>query len=168
MGSEMCIRDSGGSSGSPSERGLYSDSLALYDQVVANHESISLIGRSLGSGVATYLASERQVSHLALITPYDSIKSVAQAHVPIYPIGLLIKDRYDSIEKAPRVSAPVLIVMAELDSVIPNSHSIKLSESFKDGQVSTINIKGADHNNLSVDLAYYSRLKQFFSSTFKS
>lgn len=164
----MNYRGYGGSSGSPSERGLYSDSLALYDRVVSNHESISLIGRSLGSGVATYLASERPVSHLALITPYDSIKNVAQAHVPIYPIGLLIKDKYDSIEKAPRVSAPVLIVMAELDSVIPNSHSIKLSASFKEEQVSIINMKGADHNNLSVDPEYYSSLKQFFSSTFKS
>lgn len=160
-------RGYGGSSGLPTELGLYSDSLALYDQVRASHESISLIGRSLGSGVATYLASERQVSYLALITPYDSIKNVAQAHIPIYPIGLLIKDKYDSIEKAVRVSAPVLIVMAELDSVIPNSHSIKLSESFKKEQVSIINIKGAHHNNLSIDPVYYRSLKRFFSSTFK-
>jgi len=118
----------------------------------------------LGSGVATFLASQREVSHLALITPYDSIRSVAQAHVPIYPVGLLIKDSYDSVEKATRVSAPVLIVMAELDSVIPSSHSITLSEAFKEEQVSTINIKGADHNNVSLDLEYYSGLRRFFDS----
>jgi len=157
-------RGYGGSTGSPTELGLYSDSLALYDRVRTNHESLSLMGRSLGSGVATFLASEREVSHLALITPYDSIKNVAQAHVPIYPVGLLVKDRYDSVEKATRVSTPVLIVMAELDSVIPNSHSIALSEAFKKEQVSIIIIKGADHNNISLDLEYYPRLKHFFGS----
>lgn len=157
-------RGYGGSTGSPTEQGLYSDSLALYDRVRANHNSVSLIGRSLGSGVATFLASQREVSHLALITPYDSIKNVAQAHVPIYPVGLLIKDRYDSVKKATKVSAPVLIVMAELDSIIPNSHSIKLSEAFRQEQVSIVNIKGADHNNVSLDLDYYSNLKRFMDS----
>ncbi len=157
-------RGYGGSTGSPTELGLYSDALALYDRVQTSHESISLMGRSLGSGVATFLASERDVSHLALITPYDSIQNVAQAHVPIYPVSLLIKDKYDSVKKTGRVSAPVLIVMAERDSIIPNSHSIKLSEAFKQEQVSTMNIKGADHNNISLDSGYYLSLKQFFDS----
>jgi len=157
-------RGYGGSTGSPTELGLYSDSLALYDRVSTSYESISLMGRSLGSGVATFLASQREVAHLALITPYDSIKNVAQARIPIYPAGLLLKDRYDSAEKANRVAARVLIVMAELDSVIPNSHSIKLSEAFQEEQVSIINIKGADHNNISLDLEYYSSLKRFFGS----
>ena len=157
-------RGYGGSTGSPTELGLYSDSLALYDRVSTNYESISLMGRSLGSGVATFLASQREVAHLALITPYDSIKNVAQARIPIYPAGLLLKDRYDSAEKAKRVAARVLIVMAELDSVIPNSHSITLSEAFQEEQVSVINIKGADHNNISLGLEYYSGLKRFFGS----
>ena len=157
-------RGYGGSTGTPTELGLYSDSLALYDRVSTSYESISLMGRSLGSGVATFLASQREVAHLALITPYDSIKNVAQARIPIYPAGLLIKDRYESAEKAKRVTARVLIVMAELDSVIPNSHSIKLSEAFQEEQVSIINIKGADHNNISLDLEYYSSLKRFFGS----
>ncbi len=157
-------RGYGGSTGSPSELGLYSDSLALYDQVRTKHESISLMGRSLGSGVAAFLGSQRRVSQLALITPYDSIENVAQAHVPIYPVGLLIKDKYDSVEKAARVSAQVLIVMAELDLIIPNSHSIKLLEAFKQEQVSTLIIKGANHNNVSLDPEYYPRLKRFFDS----
>ncbi len=157
-------RGYGGSTGSPTEQGLYSDALALYDQVHTNHNAVSLMGRSLGSGIATYLASERAVSHLALITPYDSISNVAQTHYPIYPVGLMIKDKFDSAEKAASVSAPVLIIMAEHDSLIPNSHSIKLSEAFQEGQVSMTNIKGAGHNNLSTDEEYYSTLKRFFGA----
>ena len=156
-------RGYGGSTGEPTEEGLYSDSLALYDLLAGEHESVSVMGRSLGSGVATYLASQRPVSHLALITPYDSIKNVVQAHVPIYPIGLLIKDEYNSVEKAQRVSAPVFIVMAELDKVIPRSHSIELFKAFRAGQVSSINIEGADHNNLTFDSKYYPSLTLFFN-----
>ena len=157
-------RGYGGSTGTPTEEGLYSDALALYDLVHVDHESISVMGRSLGSGIATYLASERPVSRLALITPYDSIKNVAQSHVPIYPIGLLIKDEYNSLEKAERVSVPVLIVMAELDVVIPNSHSIELLDAFGVGQASSVNIEDADHNNLTLDSTYYPSLKRFFNS----
>jgi len=157
-------RGYGGSTGSPTEQGLYSDALALYDQIHTSHNAISLMGRSLGSGVATYLASEREASHLALITPYDSIRNVAQTHYPFYPVGLMIKDEFDSVEKAASVSAPVLIMMAEHDSIIPNSHSIKLSEAFQEEQVSITNIKDAGHNNLSLDAQYYSTLKRFFGS----
>jgi len=133
------------------------------DYTIYLHDSISLIGRSLGSGVATYLASNREVSHLALVTPYDSIKNVAQARFPIFPINLLIKDKYDSAQRAAKVSARVLIVMAELDLIIPNSHSIKLSQAFSEDQVSTLNIQGSDHNNVSFDSEYFPALVRFFS-----
>jgi len=155
-------RGYGGSTGKPTEKGLYSDALALYDHVQPDHDSIALLGRSLGSGVATYVASQREVTHLALITPYDSIQNVAQARIPIYPINFLLKDKYDSAEKAVNVSAKALIVMAELDSIIPNSHSIKLSQAFLDDQVSILSIEGSDHINLSLDPEYFPALNQFF------
>jgi len=157
-------RGYGGSSGEPTEENLYSDALAIYDHIRHEHDSVSVLGRSLGSGVATYLASKREIDYMALVTPYDSIQNVAQARLPIFPVGLLIRDRYDSARRATNVSSKVLIVMAELDAVIPNSHSIKLEKSFAKEQVSSVKIKDANHNNLSAKPEYFSILREFFNN----
>jgi pimeloyl-ACP methyl ester carboxylesterase len=71
-------RGYGDSEGSPSEAGLFSDALAIYDQLSPRHQSISAYGRSLGSGVAVYLAARRPLEKLILLTPYDSVAAVAQ------------------------------------------------------------------------------------------
>jgi len=54
-------RGYGGSSGSPDEQALYSDALYIYDQIKSKHHNVSVIGRSLGSGIATYIASKRSI-----------------------------------------------------------------------------------------------------------
>ena len=58
----MDYRGYGRSTGEPSEEGLYSDALKLYDTMKSKYESISIGGRSLGSGIAVYVASQRKVS----------------------------------------------------------------------------------------------------------
>lgn len=159
----MNYRAYGGSSGQPSEQALFSDALALYDHVAKNHQSVSAFGRSLGSGVASYLATQRTIDALALITPYDSIASVAQKRFPFYPASLLLKDHYNSKRRAPNISARVLIIMAELDTIIPNWHSLELQKEFSNSSdVRAIQIKGADHNNVSLAKEYFEELVRFF------
>ena len=164
----MNYRGFGGSTGSPTEQGLFSDALALYDYVQHKHDSISAFGRSLGSGVATYLASQRNIDALALVTPYYSIASVAQKRFPFYPVDLLLYDKFDSQSYASKVSSKTLIIMAELDSVIPNWHSIKLRDAFKIEQSKMVKISGANHNNLSTDPAYFESLKIFLPQLLKA
>ena len=77
----------GWSSGTPSKEKLFKNALFLYDHVVKEHQNISLIGRSLGSGVASYLTSQREVEKLALITPFDSLKNVVQKMYPFILLG---------------------------------------------------------------------------------
>jgi Hydrolases of the alpha/beta superfamily len=160
----VSYRGYGGSSGEPTELGLFSDALAIYDFVQSEHESVSAVGRSLGSGVAIYLASERAIDALGLVTPYDSIVSVARKRFPFYPVSLLLLDKYDSAMRVPKVSAKVLIVMAELDKIIPNWHSVKLQDAFPTEQVRVLKIAGADHNNVSANADYFPALKAFFES----
>ena len=81
-------RGYGESTGHPTEKGIFSDALLLFDKVQEKHQKISVIGRSLGSGVAVYLASKRPLNKLALITPYDSIKSLGQSKFIIFPVFL--------------------------------------------------------------------------------
>ncbi|CAA6820249.1 MAG: Alpha/beta hydrolase [uncultured Sulfurovum sp.] len=156
-------RGYGGSTGSPTQDGLYADALVVYDALVSKHKELSLMGRSLGSGVATYVASKRDVEKIALITPYDSVLNVAQAKYPMYPIGLILKDKLDSVKNLSTVKrTKVLILMAEGDSIIPNEHSYALAESIPKENVQVEVIKGESHNSLSHDQKYFDLLNGFF------
>jgi len=119
-------RGYGESDGSPTEEGLYADALAIYDYVSQTHEKVNVIGRSLGSGVATYLASQRDVNRLVLIEPFDTMVSVARSAYPIFPINIMLKDRYDSASRAGSITARTLIIMAGRDDVIPRRSTERL------------------------------------------
>ena len=158
-------RGYGKSEGQPNEKGMFSDAMAIYDQVKPEHQSISLMGRSLGSGVAVYLAASRSIDKLVLITPYDSIAEVAQSHYPYFPARYLVKDRFESVRYAPDVKASVLILIAELDRVINPQHSEKLAQKFSSDQLSIEKILGAAHNNVSDFKQYRQSLSKFFDSS---
>ena len=156
-------RGYGGSTGSPTQDGLYEDALVVYDALVSKHKELSLMGRSLGSGVATYVASKKDVEKIALITPYDSVLNVAQGKYPMYPIGLILKDKLDSVKNLSTVNnTKVLILMAEGDEIIPNEHSYTLAESIPKENVQVEVIKGKSHNSLSHDQKYFDLLNGFF------
>lgn len=154
-------RGYGGSSGSPTEQALYSDAQFIYDAVENRHATVSVIGRSLGSGVATLLASTRAVSKLVLITPYDSIQRIAQDRFPLYPITLLLKDRYNSVDRIQAIESKTLVILAEHDEVIPVKSSARLIDAFPEQQVSVKIIAGAGHNSLSNGDEYYALLQRF-------
>ena len=142
-------RGFGGSTGQPTEQGLNQDALALYDELITQHTSISVIGRSLGSGLACYLAANREIHKLALITPYDSIKNLAQSLYPLFPVKWLIKDHFDSLLIAPSLSNDTLILLAEKDEVIPLKHSQLLINALGGTRLQTHTIRGANHNDIS-------------------
>jgi pimeloyl-ACP methyl ester carboxylesterase len=141
-------RGYGGSGGSPTEAALFADALAAYDHVAARHARVAVVGRSLGSGVAVYLAHERPVSRLVLVTPYDSIENVARGHYPFLPVRWLLKDKFDSASRIKGVRAPTLVVIAERDEVIRRARTDALLTKFPAGQVRVEVVAGATHNNL--------------------
>ena len=143
-----------GSTGKPSEAALFADALALFDKVRAEHPNVTLIGRSLGSGVATHVASLRPAQALVLVTPYDSIAAIAAQQFPVFPIRLLLRDKFESWRYAPGVTAPTRIIMAEHDEVIPRASSELLLTRFKPGVAERVLIKGAGHNTVSENAAY--------------
>lgn len=157
-------RGYGGSSGFPSEQGLFEDALFIYDEIKMKHSSITLIGRSLGSGVACFLASERQVDKLVLMTPYDSIKNLAQSHYPIFPVKWLLKDSFDSVSRAGSITNPVLMLMAENDNVIPLKHSQNLMQAFPSVLVESHIIKGTGHNDITNSAETFEYLKRFLKA----
>lgn len=115
-------RGYGGNQGEPTEVGLYRDAEAAY-QFILNQDiasdSIVVFGESLGSAVAIELAKQYPVAAVILQSPLTSVADVGQLHYPFLPIKLLLKDRFNSIEKIDQINAPVIIAHGELDSVVP-------------------------------------------------
>jgi pimeloyl-ACP methyl ester carboxylesterase len=153
-------RGYGGSGGQPSERALVGDAIALYDLLRARHEEISVIGRSLGSGVAVRLASEREVRRIALVTPFDSLVNVARAHMRWLPVGLLMRDRFDSASIAPSISADALVVIAEQDEIVSHARSEALVAAFRD-RPRVVVLEGSRHNDIDLDPRYLDELAKF-------
>lgn len=160
-------RGYGLSEGSPSEKNLYSDALEIYDYFLEkreiNNTKIVVMGRSIGTGVATYLASNRKSDGVILISPYDSLISVGQEKFPIYPINLMVKHKFNSIERAPKIIVPLKIIIASEDQIIPPWHSKDLAKKWG-GKVDIKEIQGEDHNSVSDNEEYWKFIKEFLES----
>ncbi len=150
----------GGSAGHPTERSILAAAFALFDAVHAQHANVTLIGRSLGTGVAIHVASQRPAAQLVLVTPYDSLVDVAQEHYPFLPNRWMMLDKYDSWKYAPQVTAPTKIIVAGDDEVIPRTSTERLCTRFKEGIVSYLVVPGVGHNSISDDPEYLSLLSQ--------
>ena len=154
-------RGYGGSSGRPTQQGLFDDALAVFDRVAARHRRVAVVGRSLGSGVATFLASRRGVERLVLVTAYDSAVAVARRLYPVYPVRWMLKDGYDSLAYVPAVQVPVRVITAARDNVIPREHTRRLVRAFRDGLIDEVVIAGAGHNDIAAHAGYWDAIAAF-------
>jgi uncharacterized protein len=115
-------RGFGGSSGSPSERGLIIDALAAYDRMRAEGlapQDIILFGESLGTGVAVQLAAARPVAGVILDSPYTSTADAGAYHYPYLPVRWLMWDQFNSLAHIAAIRAPLLVVHGARDEVVP-------------------------------------------------
>lgn len=158
----MHYRGYGGSTGTPSEAALIADALALFDKVHAEHKNVVVVGRSLGSGVAVQLASQRLVARLVLVTPYDSIQEIAARQFPYFPVRWLLQDKFESSKLAPQVTAPTLVIAAEHDEVIPRASTDALFNSFRTGVAVFTVLARTGHNTISDSPEYLPLLKDVF------
>ncbi len=154
-------RGYGGSTGSPSEEGLFQDALNIFDALKSRHEQISVMGRSLGTGVAVYLAVNRPVDKLILVTPYDSIEAIAQNQYPVFPVDLLLHDRFDSVNRVAGITSPTLIIVAEQDRIIPRKNTLALIHAFSPPLLTVKAFKNAGHNDVSGLPGYHKALQAF-------
>jgi uncharacterized protein len=145
----MHYRGYGGSSGTPSEQALVADASRLFEQVATDHRGIVLVGRSLGSGIAIQVAAAHQAERLVLVTPYNSIVELAADRFRLFPVGLLLQDKYESWRYASRIRVPTTLIVANRDQVIPNASSKKLAGRFAPGIASVVEFPDAGHNDVS-------------------
>ena len=158
-------RGYGKSTGKPSQESLFNDADLILKKCINQYEvdDITLIGRSLGSGVACYLASENKVSRLILVTPYDSILKVAGGHYPFLPVSLLLKHPFRSDIYIQKVNVPILVFIAGRDRVIPNERSEALLKHMK-VKPQVVFLEKSDHNNVTQPPEFRKTIKDFFVS----
>ncbi|WP_254776619.1 alpha/beta hydrolase [Lysobacter sp. cf310] len=160
----LAYRGFGASDGQPSEAALFGDALSFYDRVRAAHpgQPIDVIGCSLGSGVASHVASQRPVARLALVTPFDSLASVAQSHYPLLPVGWLVRDRFESARWLAGYRGPTLVVRAGLDQVIPAGNTDRLIAALATPPT-VVALSQADHSSIGAQPAFEQALREFFA-----
>jgi pimeloyl-ACP methyl ester carboxylesterase len=149
-----------GSTCGPSEKAIYFDAAHIFEEIKENHKEILIIGRSLGSGVATYIATQKKIDKLILVTPFDSIQNVIQSKFPLYPIGWMLKDRYDSLSRVKKIMAPTLIIAAQNDDVVGMIQTKRLLHAFLNKPKFVI-IQGVNHSSIITNPSYYDALHKF-------
>lgn len=113
---------------SPSAERINQDSAKVYDFLVNlgfKKQNIFVLGRSIGTGVATELAAHKEVGVLALISPFTSLKDVVKEMVGSL-FKLFVKDRFNNMVNITKIKCPTLIVHGILDTMIPVEHSFQL------------------------------------------
>lgn len=116
------------STGSPSANALIADAPLVYDFAVERlrPDRIIAVGFSIGSGIAAELAGRRQLDGLILVTPFDSLKAVAQSMYPWLPIGPFFEHEIDTASAIAAVRTPVAIIAAERDEIVPTERTAEL------------------------------------------
>ena len=117
--------------GSPSQSSLFRAADEAF-QMLATNGPVYLVGESLGTGVAAYLAGTHpdQVAGVVLISPYNRLTSVAQFHMPVLPVGLLLVDRFPSEDYLRSYRGPVGMVVDGLDQVVPEKFGRRLYDGY--------------------------------------
>jgi pimeloyl-ACP methyl ester carboxylesterase len=154
----MHYRGFGGSTGSPSEALITADAEALFDTVYKEHSHVTVVGRSLGTGVAIHLVSERPAARLVLITPYNSLLQIGIARMPLFPVKWMLRDTYESWRYAPLINVPTLFIAAQNDKIIPRASTEELLSHFKSGIATMKIIPDSGHNTLSDSPLYLKML----------
>ena len=142
-------RGYGLSEGIVSKRNICSDAVKIYNHVM-NHSPntrLIIIGQSLGSAVADYLASKKIIDKLILLSPLSSISDIARFRFKNTFPCTLVKHKFELIEHVHNVTAKTLVIIAQKDSIIPYDHSMKTYKNIT-SQKQLTEISGADHNDI--------------------
>jgi pimeloyl-ACP methyl ester carboxylesterase len=118
-------------SGSPSQNSLFRAADEGF-QMLATNKPIYLLGESLGSGVASYLAGtySNRVAGVVLLSPFNRLTSVAQNHYPILPVWLLLVDHFPSEDYLRQYHGPVGITADGRDNIVPEKFSLRLYDNY--------------------------------------
>ncbi|MFD1615017.1 alpha/beta hydrolase [Gelatiniphilus marinus] len=157
----MDYRTYGKSTGKLSEKALYTDAQFCYDYLKAHYpeNGITLYGRSLGTGIAAYLAFKNKPKQLVLETPYYSITDVAKTRFPMLPVETLLKYKLPTHQYLEGVSCPITIFHGTQDRVVPMDSAKKLLNLNMEN-LNFVTIDGGNHGDLINYDLYHREIKK--------
>ena len=118
-----------GNKGKPTEKGLYEDGESAVQWIKSygvKSENIILYGESLGTGIATEIAQNKNFAGVILETPFTSMGDAAKKFYPYIPVKLLFRDKYENIKKIKNIKSPILVMHGEIDQIVPFSMGQKI------------------------------------------
>ncbi|MFT3868902.1 MAG: alpha/beta hydrolase [Nibricoccus sp.] len=150
-------RGYGLSEGKPSQRALYEDGLMIHDHAGADGIPV-IVGRSLGASVAAYVSAHRATKRVVLVTPFQSMTSLVREKAPL--LHYFLRNRFPSDQYARTNQTPMLMVMAENDTLIPNRQTHALFRIWQGPKEYKV-IRNAGHNDLHRRPEYVEAIRQF-------
>ena len=154
-----------GNNGNPSEQGLYEDGKSAIDWLIkkgVSEKNLILYGESLGTGVATHLAQNKNFAGVILETPFTSMIDAAKKFYPYIPVKLLLKDKFENYKKIKNINLPILIMHGEVDQLVPFSMGKKIYEIANEPKYSYFT--KYDNHMMEYDENLVLALKSFFKS----
>jgi pimeloyl-ACP methyl ester carboxylesterase len=144
-------RGMGESGGKPSESSAKSDALQILDEVRRIEGEAApapvVMGRSLGTAMAIWAATRRDVAQLVLLSPFDSVRSLLRQRTPLNWMSWLLHQHFDCMDDAGRVKAETIILLAANDNRVPHGNSLRLAAKFANlRHLGTV--PGVTHNSL--------------------
>jgi len=120
-----------GNNGKPTEKGLDEDArsaVAWLNSKGVEENNIIIYGESLGTGIATEIAQNKNFAGIILESPFTSMIDAGKTKYPYLPVSLLLKDKYESNKKIKNISSPILIMHGRVDNIVPFSMGKKMFE----------------------------------------
>lgn len=136
----------GKTTGKRSEQRMYEDALFFYDQAALEGKPLVIYGKSIGTGVAAFVAAQRPCRQLVLETPYYSLTEMARHFLALYPVRPLLRYRFPTYQYLQSINAPVTLLHGTRDELIPYTQALRLQQ-LRPG-IGLVTIPGGRHNNL--------------------
>jgi len=135
--------------GSPSESSMVEAAVEGIESLEKSRLPLYLVGESIGTGVASLAAGKKPdgIRGLLLITPFDSLVSVAKIHYPVLPVGLIMTDKFESAKALAGLEIPMFTLIAEDDRTIPAQLGEKLYDGYE-GPKGKVVVPAAGHNDV--------------------
>ena len=167
-------RGYGQSQGRATQASLEKDALAWAQAAAGNVPEVPLprptqlavMGTSLGSYYASFVATHQKVDRLILATPYDTIVSVAQGHYPWIPVKWLLRHPHNTLGLVEKIRVPTLFIAAEKDTTVPVLHAQRLHQAWRGPERVWLQVPNVNHNEVTDTPAYREAVQKFLNNSF--
>lgn len=146
----MDYRTYGKSTGKLSEEALYKDAGVFYERAKTLYPENKIIvyGRSLGTAIASYIASKNSPKKLILETPFYDFQKLVKEKVPYLPVNKLLKYKFPTSKFVRNVECPITVIHGTDDGVVPFESGKLLHSIVPVDQRTLVRIEGGKHNDL--------------------